>query len=110
MLFEIDQEQRKIIGECYDKTKKIISENRDLLDLIANALLEKETITKEEIDYLIEHKCLPDTDTEVDASDFKDASLDDLKLNELKELAREKGIKGYSSMDKEELKKRLEDE
>ena len=108
--FEIDQEQRKIIGECYDKTKKIISENRDLLDLIANALLEKETITKEEIDYLIEHKCLPDTDTEVDASDFKDASLDDLKLNELKELAREKGIKGYSSMDKEELKKRLEDE
>ena len=108
--FEIDQEQRKIIGECYDKTKKIISENRDLLDLIANALLEKETITKEEIDYLIEHKCLPDTDTEVDASDFKDASLDDLKLNELKELAREKGIKWYSSMDKEELKKRLEDE
>lgn len=108
--FEIDQEQRKIIGECYDKTKKIISENRDLLDLIANALLEKETITKEEIDYLIEHKCLPDTDTAVDASDFKDASLDDLKLNELKELAREKGIKGYSSMDKEELKKRLEDE
>ena len=108
--FEIDQEQRKIIGECYDKTKKIISENRDLLDLIANALLEKETITKEEIDYLIEHKCLPDTDTEIDASDFKEASLDDLKLNELKELAREKGIKGYSSMDKEELKKRLEDE
>ncbi len=108
--FEIDQEQRKIIGECYDKTKKIISENRDLLDLIADALLEKETITKEEIDYLIEHKCLPDTDTEIDASDFKEASLDDLKLNELKELAREKGIKGYSSMDKEELKKRLEDE
>lgn len=108
--FEIDQEQRKIIGECYDKTKKIISENRDLLDLIANALLEKETITKEEIDYLIEHKCLPDTDTEIDVSDFKEASLDDLKLNELKELAREKGIKGYSSMDKEELKKRLEDE
>ena len=108
--FEIDQEQRKIIGECYDKTKKIISENRDLLDLSANALLEKETITKEEIDYLIEHKCLPDTDTEIDASDFKEASLDDLKLNELKELAREKGIKGYSSMDKEELKKRLEDE
>ena len=67
-------------------------------------------LEKKIADYLIEHKCLPDTDTEIDASDFKEASLDDLKLNELKELAREKGIKGYSSMDKEELKKRLEDE
>ena len=34
----------------------------DLLDLIANALLEKETITKEEIDYLVEHKKLPNED------------------------------------------------
>lgn len=47
--FEIDQEQRKIIAECYDLTKKVIHENRELLDLIANALLEHETITREQI-------------------------------------------------------------
>ena len=69
--FEIDQEQRKIINECYEKTKKIISENRDLLDLIANALLEHETITKEQIEYLVENGCMPDEDEEIDKSDFK---------------------------------------
>lgn len=56
---EIDEEMRSIINNCYDKTKKIISENKDLLALIANTLLEEETITKEEIDYLVKHGHLP---------------------------------------------------
>ena len=47
-------------GICYEKTKKIINENKDLLALIANTLLEEETITKEEIDYLVEHGHLPE--------------------------------------------------
>ena len=51
--FEIDQEMRKIIDECYQKATKIIKENKDLLDLIANTLISKETLTKEEIDYLV---------------------------------------------------------
>ena len=106
--FEIDQAQRKIINECYDITKKIIHENRKLLDLIANTLLEHETITKEQIDYLVEHGVLPDEDNEIDGSDFKEASLNDLTLAELKELAKEKGLKNYSKMNKEELIKELE--
>lgn len=56
---EIDEEMRSIINNCYNKTKKIISENKDLLALIANTLLEEETITKEEIDYLVKHGHLP---------------------------------------------------
>ena len=105
--FEIDQEQRKIINECYEKTKKIISENRDLLKLIAEALLEKETITKEEIDYLVEHGTLPDEDKEVDASDFEELSINDLDIKELREFALEKGIENANELEKDELIKLL---
>ena len=107
--FEIDQEMRKIIDECYKEAVKIIKKERKLLDLIANTLLECETITKEQIDYLVEHGCLPDEDNEIDESNFKEASLDDLTLNELKEIAKENKIKGYSKMTKEELEEKLKD-
>ncbi len=96
--FEIDQEMRKIIEECYQRAEKIIKENKDLLDLIANTLLEHETITKEQIEYLVEHGCMPDEDNEIDASGFEEASLDDLTLTELKEMAKEKGIKDRKSV------------
>lgn len=107
--YEIDQEMRKIIDECYKRTTKTIKENKKLLDLIANTLLEHETLTKEQIEYLVDNGCLPDEDGEVDKSDFKDASLDDLTTEELIELAREKGIKGASKMTKEELIKKIEE-
>jgi cell division protease FtsH len=108
--FEIDQEMRKIIEECYQRAEKIIKENKDLLDLIANTLLEHETITKEQIEYLVEHGCMPDEDNEIDASGFEEASLDDLTLTELKEMAKEKGIKGYSKMTKDEIIKELQND
>jgi len=52
---EIDEEIRRIINECYDKTKKILKENKDLLKLIADTLIEEETITKEQIDSLVKY-------------------------------------------------------
>ncbi len=52
---EIDEEMRSIINECYDKTKKLIKENKALLKLIAETLIEEETITKEQIDSLVEN-------------------------------------------------------
>ena len=70
--FEIDQEQRKIINECYEKTKKIISENKDLLELIANTLLEYETITKEQIDYLVENGQMPDEENHENLEEKKE--------------------------------------
>lgn len=108
--FEIDQEQRKIINECYDKTKEIISANMDLLNTLANALLENETLTKEQIDYIAEHGCMPDVDGEIDGSDFQEASLNDLTVNELKDLAKEKGIEVPSKATKSELINLLEKE
>ena len=101
--FQIDEEVRKIIDSQYQVTKKILEENKSLLELIANTLLEYETITKEQIEYLVEHGCMPDEDREVDYSDFEELSYKDMSLKELKDLAKEKGIKGYSKMTKEEL-------
>ena len=54
---------------------------------------------------------MPDEDGEIDLSDYKEASLSDLTVEELKDLAQEKGIKKVDSMNKEELIKALgEDE
>ncbi len=94
---EIDEEMRKIVGECYKNATKILKDNEDLVKLIAEALLERETLTKEQIDYLVEHKELP-----------KDTTLEDMTLDELKELAREKEIKGYSKLSKDDLIRLLE--
>ena len=58
--FQIDEEVRKIINNQYNISKKIIKENKDLLDLIANSLLDKETLTREEIEYLVKNKKLPE--------------------------------------------------
>lgn len=92
---EIDAEVRKIIEKQYEVTKKIIKENMDLLDLIANTLLEYETITKEQIDHLVEHGTMP---VEV----IEEASLEDLTLEELQEMAKEKEIE-IEDKSKEEL-------
>ncbi len=51
---EIDKEVRKIIEECYETAKKVISENRDLLDNITNYLLKLETLNKSDIDEIAE--------------------------------------------------------
>ncbi len=73
---EIDEEMRSIINSCYEKTKKILTENKKLLDLIANTLFEEETITKEQIDYLVEHGKLPSEEQEEskETDDKKDQS------------------------------------
>ena len=62
---EIDMEMRKIIDECHDKATEIIKQNMDLLKLIAESLLEQETLTKEEIDYLVANGHLPKDNQEV---------------------------------------------
>ncbi|ADY73677.1 ATP-dependent metalloprotease FtsH [Desulfurobacterium thermolithotrophum DSM 11699] len=46
----IDKEVRKIIQETYERTKELISQNMDKLENLAKALLERETLTGEEID------------------------------------------------------------
>ena len=48
--FEIDQQVRKIIDDCYSQCKEIIIAQKDKLELIAQALLEYETLNNEQIE------------------------------------------------------------
>lgn len=97
---EIDMEMRKIINGCHDEATKIIKKNRDLLNLIAETLLEYETLTKEQIDYLVENGVMPEEDD--------DTNLESMSITKLKELAKKKGIKEYTKMSKSELIKAME--
>ena len=57
---EIDKEVRKIVNQCEQKCRRILTENRDLLDLIAENLYEHETLTNEEIMNLMNYGQLKD--------------------------------------------------
>jgi cell division protease FtsH len=46
--YEIDQEVRQIIENCYARARQILTENRDKMDRVAQALLERESLTREE--------------------------------------------------------------
>lgn len=58
--YEIDKEMQKIIDTQYERTKRILTEKRHLLDLIANTLMEKETLNAQEIEHLRDHGVLPE--------------------------------------------------
>jgi len=59
--FEIDKEVRRIIDECYDHAKCLIQENRPLMDVLVDALLENETLTAENIENIVQGRAYNDT-------------------------------------------------
>ena len=94
---EIDQEVRKIMSQCYKEATRILKENEKLVRLLADTLIERETITKEEIEELVE------TGRISDGFEPKEEEID------LKERAKVLGIKGYNKMSLEELKEAIKD-
>ena len=97
--FQIDEEMRRIINEQYKVSEKIIKDNMDLLELIAQTLIEKETLTKEEIDSLVKTGALPKDD---------EISFEDMTISELKKYAEENNI-SISATKKEDIIKELKD-
>ena len=96
---EIDMEMRRIVNDCHKKATEIIKKNKDLLKLIADTLLEYETLTKEQIDYLVEHGEMPAEDEE---------NLESLSITKLREMAKEKNIEDYDRKTKAEILKELD--
>jgi len=97
---EIDKAERKIIDECYAKAKKILKENEKLVHLLADALVEYETLTKEQIESLVETGTFNPND---------EATSNETTMLKLKEVAKAKGIKGYTKMTREELEQKIEE-
>ncbi len=50
----IDQEVKKIIDECFKRAQEIVSKEKKLVEVLANRLITNETLTKEEIEQLVE--------------------------------------------------------
>lgn len=65
--YEIDKEVQRIVDEQYARTKRILTERRDLLDLIANTLIEKETLNAQQIEHLRDHGILPPEEVVVES-------------------------------------------
>lgn len=70
----IDNEVRAIVAEQYARAKKLLTENRSILDNMARVLIERETIYTEEVDLLIEGKTYDEVIAYMDEHDGERAS------------------------------------
>ena len=68
---EIDEQTRKIIEECYEKAKKIIKENKELIFQLSDALMQYETITKEQIESIVKTGKIKPVEEESEVSETK---------------------------------------
>ena len=74
---EIDKEVRKYLEEAYEACRKLITENRDKLELIAQALMERETLTAKQLEELLTNGKLSDEDEKkTDSLDFEEKKDD----------------------------------
>ncbi len=78
----IDKEIRALIDEAYDKAKELLSENMDVLDRVAVALLERETINGEEFNMIFNGEELPPMAEVNGNEETDDIPLDDDKKEE----------------------------
>ncbi|RSK25503.1 ATP-dependent metallopeptidase FtsH/Yme1/Tma family protein [Bacillus sp. HMF5848] len=73
--YDIDTEIQRIIKESYARAKEILTENRDKLELVAQTLLEVETLDAHQIKHLIDTGKLPAP------SEVPDKAAEDVKVN-----------------------------
>ena len=106
--YEIDTEVRRIIDEAHEEAKRVISEHKDDVILLAETLLVVETINDEEIKYLLEHRTLPSLEAKVEEKKIEEvkkpttrkprtkkvAPTEETKTSEEAKPSEEKGDKG----------------
>ena len=77
--FEIDNAVRKIIDDAHEEAKRIIRERKEDVILLAETLLEQESITAEQIDYLLKHRTLK-PEASLGKEEVKAIKEDDVKV------------------------------
>lgn len=83
---EIDTETQSFINHCYERAKQILTEHRDKLELIAEKLLEVETLDETQIKSLFEKGVMPEGTEQIEdgesngAADESEASTDDSEV------------------------------
>ncbi|HUL50066.1 MAG TPA: ATP-dependent zinc metalloprotease FtsH [Gemmatimonadales bacterium] len=55
----VDTELKRLLGEAYERARSILTENRAQLDALANALLERETLDRDQVDLVLAGRPLP---------------------------------------------------
>ncbi|HXJ31352.1 MAG TPA: ATP-dependent zinc metalloprotease FtsH [Gemmatimonadales bacterium] len=55
----VDTEVRRLLGEAYERARVILAERRDILDRLAQALLERETLDRSDVEMVMAGKPLP---------------------------------------------------
>ncbi len=74
---EVDQEVMKILKDSYEEAKRLLSENRDVMDKIAEFLIQKETITgKEFMKIFREAKGIPEPEEKTETAAEEKAQTD----------------------------------
>ncbi len=103
--YEIDQEVQRFIKESYERCRQILTEHKDKLELVAQQLLELETLDAEQIESLVEEGKLPDnhhlnkSDDEVEVVKHPEQE-DSSEEDETKETSSEDSGDDDSSSDK----------
>lgn len=104
---EIDKEVRKIVERAHAEALRIIQERKDDVILIAETLLTHETISEEEISYLLEHRELP-KETVTQSQAAHEASFHILNNAEKEEKANEEVKDGSENSEVKEENKTTE--
>ncbi|QPC47993.1 ATP-dependent zinc metalloprotease FtsH [Mangrovibacillus cuniculi] len=79
--YEIDKEIQQFIKDSYERARKILTENREKLDLVAKTLLEVETLDAMQIRFLYDKGRLPTQEEIIERANENNKQADDVKVN-----------------------------
>lgn len=89
---EADDEIRQILDYNYKRAKKILSDNKDLLDQMSKLLLSHETINKDEIDLLMQGKTAEEVAQIMDIREMEQRKKEEEYKKQLEKERKEKAI------------------